>query len=507
MRDVPDDLRGLPELELHGLAPPDAAALLRSSVAGPLDERVRDRVIAESRGNPLALLELPGSLSGVELAGGLGLSTSLPVTGQIEETFRRRLTDLAPATQRFLTVAAAEPTGDPILVWRAADRLGLSGDDVSPAIEAGLIDIGATVRFRHPSVRTATYGAATIQDRQDAHRALADVTDAIADPDRRAWHLALATAGPDADVAAELERGAARAQARGGLAAAAALLERSAALTLDPAVRLRRTIDAARAHVEAGAFRTGAALLAAAEAGPLEERTRAEIEGVRATAAYSSGDSGEATDLIFSAARRLERVDPRLARTIYSNTLSMAVSASDLSRTIDVEQAARAILVAPAADPPRPRDLLVEGLATNTTDGPAAAAPLLRRALRAFEEHPSTEDGWSYGVQCAAANLLWEHATYRALAMQQVEAARATGALRMLPNALHTLAIIDIFAGSLSNAETLLAEAQAINEATGNNVAMYATAKLAAFRGREAEAATAIDAVITAAEPRVKVLQ
>jgi DNA-binding CsgD family transcriptional regulator len=496
VRDVTDDLRGLPELALRGLDAVDAGVLLASALPGPLDQRVRDRVIAETRGNPLALLELPSGLSAAELAGGFGLLTTLPMAGQLEESFRRRLADLEPATQRFLTVAAAEPTGDAALVWRAGAQLGLSGDDLSPAIEGGLVEVGAAVRFRHPSVRSATYGAASITDRRDAHRALAEVTDMVADPDRRAWHLALATSGPDPDVADELGRCAARAQSRGGVAAAAAMRERSAALTLDPELRLRRTIEAARAHVEAGAYRAAAALLAVAEAGRLDEQTRAEIEVIRAISAYSYGNSGDATDLVYRAARRLERVDPRLARPIYLNTMSMAVSASDLSREIDVQQAARAILNAPPPDEERPRDLLVEALATNTTDGAAAAAPLLRRALSAFRDQPSPEDGWSYGVQCAAASILWELETYVASATQQVEAARASGALRMLPNALHTLAIADTFAGRLSNAAALLGEAEAINDATGNTVVMYAMAKLAAWRGHEAEAIPVIDAVV-----------
>jgi DNA-binding CsgD family transcriptional regulator len=496
-REVPDDLRGLPEFALQGLDAVDAAVLLQSAVAGPLDERIRDRFIAEARGNPLALLELPSGLSSAELASGFGLFPSVSVAGQIEQNFRRRLADLPPATQRFLTVAAAEPTGDPVLVWQAADRLGLSGDDASPAIDDGLVEIGAAVQFRHPAVRSATYGAAPLQDRQDAHRALAEVTDATVDPDRRAWHLALAAAGPDAEIAEELEVGAVRAQARGGLAAAAAMLERSANLTLDPTVRVRRTIEAARVHVEAGAHRPGTALLAAAEAGALDERTRAEIEVIRATTAYSFGNSGEATDLIYSAARRLERVDPRLARPIYLSTLSMSVSARDLSRSVDVVQAARAILAAPPPDDPAaPRELLLTGLALNTTEGPAAAAPVLRDALRAYGFRPSTEDPWSYGVQCAAASILWELETYIELATRQVEAGRANGALRMLPNALHTLALAHVFAGNLSHAATLLGEAAVINEATGNRVAMYASAKLAAFRGHEPEAASVIDAVI-----------
>ncbi len=495
VRHVTEDLRGLPGLELAGLDPPDSGALLASALSGRLDERVRDRVVAETHGNPLALLESARGLSLGELVGGFG-PTPLTLAGQIEESFQRRLAELMPATRRFLTVAAAEPTGDAALVWRAAGRLDVSGHDASPAIEAGLVEVDTTVRFRHPSVRSATYGAASTPERQEAHRALAEVTDPAADPDRRAWHLALAASGPDADVANELERSATRAMARGGLAAAAALRERSAALTLDPAVRVQRIVAAAAAHVEAGAYRTGAELLAAAEAGPLDERSRAQIDVIRSTAAHILGNTGAAADLMYSAAMRLERVDPPIARPVYVSTLMMTINASDLAREVDLERAARALRSAPPSLDHR-YDLLGDGLAINTTDGPSAAASTLRRALRVIRDvPPGSEEAWWYGHHSAAATLLWEYETFLMLATRQMEAARDLGALRMLGSALETLAVGNILGGNLPRAATLIGEAEALHEATGSRYVVYGAAQLAAWRGRETEALPVIDTVI-----------
>jgi hypothetical protein len=232
-----DELAGLPELVVEGLQEGDARELLEAALTGPLDARVRDRIVAEARGNPLALVELPRGVPPAELAGGFALPDAMPLSGRIEESFRRRLDALPADTGRLLQLAAADPIGDPVLVWRAAGRLGIRAEAATPAAEAGLLEVGARVRFRHPLVRSAAYRSASLQQRQDVHRVLAEVTDPKIDPDRRAWHRAQAAPGPDENVASELERSAGRAQARGGLAAAAAFLERAAMLTPDPARR------------------------------------------------------------------------------------------------------------------------------------------------------------------------------------------------------------------------------------------------------------------------------
>src|SRR3954447_12339590 len=256
------DAAGLAELVVEGLREDDARTLLASVIRVPLDEEVRDRIVAEARGNPLALLELPLGLAAEEAPGGFAHPAARPLASHIEQSFRRRLEMLPPETQQLLLVAAAEPVGDPALLWRAAERLGLGADAAIPASEAGPLEVGERVRFRHPLVRSAIYRAASAQDRQSAHRVLAEATDPDVDPDRRAWHRAYATAGLDEDVARELERSADRAQARGGRAAAATCWERATELTPEPALRAQRALAAARANHQAGAPDAALSLLA-----------------------------------------------------------------------------------------------------------------------------------------------------------------------------------------------------------------------------------------------------
>ena len=257
-------------------------------ITGPLDPRVRDRILAEAAGNPLALLELPRGGGPAGLAGGFAFPDAMPVSGRIEESFRRRLERLPAESQRLLRLAAAEPVGDPVLMWQAAERLGIGTDAATPAAEAGLLEIGARVLFRHPLVRSAAYRSASRQERQQVHRALAEATDPKADPDRRAWHWAQAAPGPDEGVAAELERSAGRAQARGGLAAAAAFLARATELTPDPAERVRLALDGAYANVQAGSFDPAQTLIAVARNGPLDESQRVRIDLLRAELAFAS---------------------------------------------------------------------------------------------------------------------------------------------------------------------------------------------------------------------------
>src|SRR5216683_2275125 len=342
-------LTGLPGLTVEGLSEAEARALLASVLPGRLDDRVRDRIVAESGGNPLALLELPRGVTAAELAGGFGLPGAGPLADRIEQSFLRRIAPLPDMTRLFLLLAATEPVGDPALLWRAAGNLGISAEDAAAPAEAdGLLTVGAQVIFRHPLVRSAVYHAASIAERRRAHRALAEATDPRTDPDRRAWHRAQATSAPDADVAAELERSANRAQARGGLAAAAAFLERAAALTLEPAQRAERALAAARATAQAGTFDAALRLLATAEAGPLDEFQRARADLLSGQIAFASSRGCHVPPQLLKAASRLEPLDARLARETYLQALSLAVYADRSVTGGGLRKAAEAARAAPA---------------------------------------------------------------------------------------------------------------------------------------------------------------
>ena len=308
-RAVSDELVGLAELVVAGLSDVDAGALLDSILSAPLDPRVREQIVSETRGIPLAMLEVLRDVTPAELAGGFGLAGGVHASSSIEETFRRRIDALPSDSRRLMQLAAADPVGDPLLVWRAADRLGVSTDAATAPAQAGLLEFGARVRFRHPLVRSAAYRSASLQERQDVHRALAEVTDPEIDPDRHAWHRAHAAAGPDEDVAEELDRSAARAQARGGLAAAAAFLERSAELTLEPARRGERLLAAARAKRDTGAFEAALGLLVTLETEQLDAYSTAEAEHLRGQIALEQQRGGDAAP---AAAER--RRTPRTTR-------------------------------------------------------------------------------------------------------------------------------------------------------------------------------------------------
>jgi len=365
---APDELARLPELGVAGLSDADARELLGAAVGGPLDDRVRARFLAEARGNPLALLELPRALSPGGLAGGFGPPGGVPLQSQIEASFLRRVVDLPEPTQQLILLAAAEPTGDPALFSAAAAQLGIPMDAVAPAMSDGMLEIGMLVAFCHPLLRSAIYGAATGDDRRAAHRVLAAVTDARADPDRRVWHLAQAALGPDAEVADELERSAGSAQARGGVAATAAFLQRSAMLTLDPATQARRSLQAAATKQLAGAPEEALGLLTAAGDGPLDALDRAVAERLHGQIALDLRRGGDAVPRLLDAARRLERLDPEMARETYAQALRAASIAGRFGPgPFDAATAARR--APPQSGPPRAIDRLLDGLAIRFTDG------------------------------------------------------------------------------------------------------------------------------------------
>src|SRR3984885_2397486 len=502
------ELAGLPELVVQGLPEEDARALLDSALTGPLDPRVRDLIVAETRGNPLALLELPRGLTPGELAGGFGLPEDGSLPGRIEESFARQLEGLPEETRHLLQTAAADPSGDPLLVWRAAARLGIPVQ--ASAAGAGLVEFGARVRFRHPLVRSAAYRSTPVQQMQEIHRALAGATDPAADPDRRAWHRAQAASGPDEDVAAELEQSAGRALARGGLAAAAAFLERAALLTPEPVRRAQRLLSAARSNRNAGALDAALRLLDVTEAGPLDALLAAKVARLRGQIAFDQRRGSDAARLLLGAAQRLEPLNAAQARETYLEALWAAMFAGDLGMPGGLREAAKAARAAPSGpDPPRAVDVVLDALALRLTEGHAAAAAALTRALEllgTLDPGAGEPRRWLWLVGGRASRIiameLWDFESGYALAARQVEVAREAGALVHLQIALNFLGLLHLLTGELSVAERLIEEDRLIAEVTGNPPVGYAAMMLAAWQGREQEASELIQATIQEATPR-----
>jgi DNA-binding CsgD family transcriptional regulator len=500
---VDPDLVGLPEMRLKGLAEDDARALLESSIQGRLDEHVRDRIVAESRGNPLALLELPSGLDATrQLAGGFALPDATDVPGRIEDYYRRRISALPEATQQLLLVAAADAVGDATLLWRAAQILGLGRDAAEPAANAGVLEISTRVRFRHPLVRSAVYRAASLDSRRIAHGALAAATDPERDPDRRAWHRAHSASPPDEAVAQELLESASRAQSRGGIAAAAAFLDRAVTFTADPHERASRALAAAQAKFDAADFLAAESLLATADAGPLDELGQALLQRTRAQIAFDLRRGTDAPPLLLRAAKRLEPLDAELARETHLQALIAAIYAGQLASRDDVLEVAHAARSAPLDAEPLPaRQRLLQGLAIRLTDGYAAAAPTLTSALRGYLAEDRQLDWLSVAFNLAAMDLLDENAWFE-LASSQVQLARATGTLVLLPWALGYLASFHVHAGDLSLASDLLTEARGLDVGVRAPTLPYIPLRLAAWRGQEPTVLALSDTMLLEARAR-----
>jgi DNA-binding CsgD family transcriptional regulator/tetratricopeptide (TPR) repeat protein len=490
------EFTGLTELEVRGLDDQDARALLESVLPGPIDPRIRDRIVAETHGNPLALLELPRAWSPTELVDGFSLG---PLTNRIEEGFVRRIEGLPADTRMLLLTAAAEPLGDATLLWRAVEELGLGADPAARAIESGLITFGQQVRFRHPLVRSAAYRMASLQERQAVHQALARVTDPELSPDRRAWHHAQATTRPDENVAAELENSALRAQSRGGLNAAAEFLERSAELTPDPARRAERSLAAAAAKRSAGALDEALSLLDGAAAGPPDAVRTAEIERLRGQIAFDHGRAREAARVLLGAARKLEPEAPDRARVIYLEAMSAAIWASGPEAPGILSFAAAA--APPPADSDPPADLILQALAQRITNGyPAAAAQLTNALDRARHASIGTDDvgSWLWLTGNRASGIIaievWDLEAGLELAARQDRMARETGALVQLQYALNFRASLECLTGDLTAVAGLVEEDRQIAVATGNPRLGYAAMILEALRGDEDSATRLIEA-------------
>ncbi len=504
----PNHLEGLPELRLGGLDEQSARALLATVTSGPLDESVRARILEETHGHPLALLELYGGRSAADLAGGFALPDAGDLPKRIEDQYAARLGELPDEVQRLVLLAAADPVGDPALIFRAARVLGLDTGTVNLAAAADLLEFGAHVRFRHPLVRSAAYRAAAADDRRAVHEALAAATDPLADPDRRAWHRAHATAGPDEAVAEELINSASRARRRGGVAAAAAFWERAVALTPDPDERASRALAAAEAKYAAGDFEAAQALLVTAELGRPGELGVARVQRMRAQIAFALRRGGDAPPLMLQAAQRLQSLDAELARQTYLEALVATIYAGRLAHGQNARQVARAARSATlrptghsGAEPLPHSQLLVHGLAVRLADGYLAAAPTLKEALRRYRAQPHELDWLSVSYNIVAMDL-WDDEAWFELADGQVRLARANGTLSWLPFALDYLAEVHIQAGELSKAAALLMERERIDPGVREATLPYVPLLLAAWRGDAAGAAELAEEMARGASDR-----
>jgi DNA-binding CsgD family transcriptional regulator len=496
VRDPGDTFAGLPEMHVEGLNARDARTLLESVLPARLDDSILERLLVEARGNPLALLEMPRGLTPAQLAGGFGVPTALPLSSRIEQNFARRLGKLPPDARRLLLLAAADPVGDPALVWRAARRLGIPESAAEIVQSEGLLALGDRVAFRHPLVRSAVYRASAPDERRQVHRALAEATDLRADPDRRAWHRAQATSIPDGEVAADLERSAARAQARGGLAAAAAFLERATALTPEESGRSGRALAAAQAKLQVGALDDALRLVATAESGVSTELEQARAGLLRAQISFVSTRGSEVVPVLLQAAERLREVDPELARETYLEALTAAIYAGRLAGPgASAPEVARAARAAPPARRPRGLDLLLDGLVALLSDGYVAAVPILREAQRAIRGGMSQAEQlrWIWGATISSLNL-WDDEAWERLSDRHLQLIRETGALGDLPIALGHRGQMHVFAGELRLAASLYEALEEATELTGSNLAPYPALGLVAMRGRDAEARRFIDA-------------
>jgi DNA-binding CsgD family transcriptional regulator len=489
------------EMRVQGLSERDARALLRTAMRGPLDEQVAERMVAEANGNPRTLLEAVRGLTPTQLAGGFGRPDAGLAVGGVHTELTRRLAALSDETRLFLVVAAAEPLGEPLLLWRAAEQLGIPADAADAARDAALLDVGSRVRFRHPEARAALYRHAAPEELRRAHRALADVTDQQANPARRTWHRACVACAPDEDIAAELERSAGSAAVRGGLAAKSSFLSKAAVLTPEPEQRARRALAAAETAWQAGDTDGAVRGVVVAEAGPLDQLGRARAAFLRARI-DSDSDEDDAARRLFEAGRRLEPLDIELARDAYLEALEATIR---LSRTPgrDALEVARAAVAARRTDAPRPTDLLMDGITARVTDGLAAAEPRLRRAVTALADDVSSTGlgvaaGW---LASQAACMLWEDDLRKTIVERHVRIARNAGARPLLGQALTQRIEIHLREGELVEADAVMRELDSAAGPAAGEASRQVAMLTAAYRGRDEDARRLIAEARTASSP------
>ncbi|WP_081290694.1 helix-turn-helix transcriptional regulator [Mycobacterium asiaticum] len=497
------ELADLPEMVLEGLSDSDARALLAALLPGRISDRMRDSIVAESRGNPLALLELHRSLDPTDLAGGYGLAHGKSIPGRIEHSFIEQFNQLPAPTRMLCLIAAAEPTGQPSWLWSAAARLGIGVEAAAPAETAGLLSVDGRILFRHPLVRSAIYRHAPLAERRQAHEALAvAISDA---PDHRAWHRAHSIAAPDDAVANELLAVAEQARARGGIAAAAAFLAAAVDATPDRPQRVQLALQAAQAKLDAGSLDAAARLLDLASEVSDDESISVRADLIRAKLAWAARRGPDAPPLLLAAAQRLARIDPALARDTYLEAL---MSTLIVGRFFDPEsppelvaRAARPVLGTSRRDTV---DLLMEGLIIRLTDGYIAAAPLLRNAIAEYvrETRSGTSDPRWHDVTNRICLDLFEQDAYDFLTSQQVEMQRATGELTLIASSLSTYAGLCVTRGDFAAAEATLQEVEILATATGTPPHLSIVPYLAAYRGEEKHCLESARVIIEGASDR-----
>ncbi|MEV6094976.1 AAA family ATPase [Nocardia sp. NPDC051981] len=496
-----EELAGIPELAVTGLSARDAHALLESTMSGSMDARVRDQIVAETRGNPLAMLEWARGTTWNRLAGGFGLPDAVTLSSRIEDGFRRQLAAMPDDTCRLLQLAAADPSGDAALVWKAASALGIGLSAATPAVEAGVAEFSTRVWFRHPLLRSVAYRSASDSDRRDIHRALSEATDPTLDPDRRAWHRARATVGPDDDAAADLERSAARAQARGGPAAAAAFLERAGLLSADPRQRIERLLAAAQANLQAGSYDSALGLLATMEVDPLDPPQHARADLLRGQIAFASGSGNDAPARLLRAAIRLSALDLDQARETFLAAWIAAVFAGGLASDGDLAEVSRAAQRLPRSVRPGKPEQILHALSLAITAGPAQAAPALREVVDAFDgttESPEDVLRWSW-LAHAAAVALWDHGAWRRILGRNAEVVRCAAAADLLPVVLSALGAVTAWTGDFAATAAIVAESEAVCQATGATAWSFAPIILACLRGDRAGSEALVRATLEVA--------
>jgi DNA-binding CsgD family transcriptional regulator len=491
-------LDGLDTLVVDGLGDVDARAILDAATGLPLDDRVRDRIVAEARGNPLALLELPRGWSAAELELGFASHDATALASRIEQEFQRQLADLPEDTRRLLLTAAVEPLGDVTLLWRAADRLGIAPEAAVPAEDLDLIALGGRVTFRHPLVRSAVYRSASVSEVRAVHEALAGATDAERDPERQAWHRAHAAVGPDEAVALELEAAAQGAAARGALVTSASLLERAMELSPDPAQRGARAVAAALTMMFTAQFETALPVLDAADLCPLDPVQRALVVGLRASIVASS-KSAPSAPLFLEGAEILHDLDAASARRAYLDALGSQLMSSRVEGEERLLEVARLALAAPPApEPVRPLDVILDALAVRLAEGFDAGLVPARLALAACLDEADANFEFLEWVWFGPllAPEIWDDEQWDRVTEHIVRLNRDAGAFSTLPITLEYRAELEISAGNLASAATLLGESDAIVEVTGRSAITHTSTELVAWQGDERRAVDVIDATV-----------